>query len=243
MSALMDIAELRARGSDEGRVRVGGRPGSATLTLGYDWAELPTATELAALLPRVPVAAVRLAEPVDLSVLPAHVIVRIIALLRECSSVGAQVTWSLTLGAEQLDLIPHLDHLPAPDRITVAEQGTPSVEEWRSSGNFGLLYFRRGSTFLSVVDQRPESSGEFIVDDPTVIEAFFHCLEGRAWADVIRHPGRAAAARDLVSRGLIMRVGDHCVTLPVHMRSWPLGAALLGGTLASAGKKRDDAAE
>ncbi|MBT2407839.1 MULTISPECIES: DUF5825 family protein [unclassified Streptomyces] len=241
MSALMDIAELRSRGSDEARGAVGGRPASTTLTLGSDWAELPAAIELAALLPRVPVAGVRLAEPVDLSALPGHVIVRIIALLRECSSIGAQVTWSLTLAPEQLDLIPRLDHLPAPERITVLGQGTPSVDEWRSASNFGLLYFRKGPKFLSVVDQRPESSGEIIVDDPTVIDVLLQGLEGCTWADMTRNPGHAAAARYLVDKGLVMRVGDHCVTLPVHMRSWPLGAALLGGTLAAAGKKRDDA--
>jgi hypothetical protein len=231
----MDIGELRARASDEERVSASGRP--ATLTLGSDWAELPVATELATLLPRVPVTGVRLAEPADFSALPGHAIARIIALIRECSSIGARVTWSLILGAGQLDLIPRLDHLPAPDRITVLEKETLSVGEWRSSSNFGLLYFRKGPKFLSVVDQRPESSSRIIVDDPVMIDVFFQGLEGCAWAEVTRNPRCAAAARDLVNKGLVMRVADHCVTLPVHMRSWPVGAALLGGTMASAGKK------
>jgi hypothetical protein len=231
----MDIGELRARASDEGSVTAGGRPAAATLTLGP--AELPAAAELAALLPRVPVAGVRLAEPADFSALPGHAIARVIALIRECSSIGARVTWSLTLGAEQLGLIPRLDHLPAPARITVLEKETLDVGKWRSSSNFGLLYFRKGPKFLSVVDQRPESSSRIIVDDPAMIDVFFQGLQGCAWTEVTRSPLYAAAARDLVSKGLVMRVEDHCVTLPVHMRSWPLGAALLGGTLAAAGKK------
>ncbi|MEJ8651671.1 DUF5825 family protein [Streptomyces sp. MS1.AVA.3] len=241
MSALMEIDELKARGSVEGRVQTGGRP--ATLALGSDWAELPVATELAALLLRVPVAGVQLAEPADFSALPSHTIVRIIALLRECSAIGARVTWSLILGAEQLDLVPFLDHLPAPDSITVLEEGIPSVGEWRSSSNFGLLYFRKGPKFLSVVDQRPESKSLLTVNDPAMMEVFLQGLEGCAWAEVTRNPRYAAAARDLVNKGLVMRVGDHCVTLPVHMRSWPLGVALLGGTLASAGKKSEDFTE
>ncbi|MCX4474585.1 DUF5825 family protein [Micromonospora sp. NBC_01655] len=236
----MDIGELRARASDGGRVPAGARPASSTLTLGSDWAELPAATELAALLPRVPVAGVRLAEPVDLCALPGHAIVRIIALLRECSSIGARVTWSLILGAEQLDLIPRLDHLPAPDRMTVRGREASAVGPWRSTGNFGLLYFRRGPGFLSVVDQRPESGRRVVLDDPAMVDVFVRGLEGCAWAEVTRNPGHAAAARDLVGDGLVLRLGDHCVTLPVHMRSWPLGAALLGGTLASAGKKPDN---
>jgi hypothetical protein len=238
---LMDLGELRARASDEGRVPAGGRPADATLTLGSDGAELPAAGELAALLTRVPVARVRLAEPADFSALPGDEIVRIIALIRECSSIGVRVAWSLILGAEQLDLIPRLDHLPAPDGITVLEKGTLSADEWRSSSTFGLLYFRKGPKFLSVVDQRPESSSRIIMDDPTLMEVFLDALEGRAWAELTRTPQCAAAARDLVDKGLLMRVGDHCVTLPVHMRSWPLGAALLGGTLASAGKKPEGA--
>ncbi|GES33588.1 DUF5825 family protein [Streptomyces angustmyceticus] len=241
MSALMAIDELKTRGSNEGRVPAGGRP--STLALGADWTELPAATELAALLLRVPVAGVQLTEPVDFSALPHHVIVRIIALLRECSAIGARATWSLILRAEQLDLVPRLDHLPAPESITVLEKGVPSVGEWRSSRNFGLLYFRKGPKFLSVVDQRPESKNLITVNDPTMMEVFLQGLEGCAWAEVTRTPQYAAAARDLVNKGLVMRVGDHCVTLPVHMRSWPLGVALLGGTLASAGKKSEDFAE
>ncbi|GII87800.1 hypothetical protein Ssi03_57900 [Sphaerisporangium siamense] len=239
MSALMGIDELRDRGSDERRVPAG-RPATLTLTLGSDWAELPAATELAALLRRVPVAGVWLAEAVDFSALPSHVIVRIVALLRECSSIGARVTWSLILGAEQLGLVPRLDHLPAPDSVTVVGEGTPSVGEWRSAGNFGLFYFRKGPNFLFVVDQRPESSREIVMDDPILRDVFLEAVEGCAWSEVARSSRYAAAARDLVDKGLVMRVGDHCVALPVRMRSWPLGVALLGGTLASAGKKSED---
>ncbi|MDI5961320.1 DUF5825 family protein [Streptantibioticus silvisoli] len=237
--ALMDIDELRTRASGEGRAAAGGRPAGATLTLGSGGAELPLAGELAALLPRVPVAGVRLAEPADLTALPDQAIVRIIALLRECSSIGTRTAWSLTLGAQQLDLIPRLDHLPAPDTITVRENGTSFDGEWRSSRSFGLLYFRKGPKFLSVVDQRPESSSRTIVDDPAMMDVFLQALEARAWAEVTRTAQLTAAAEKLVDQGLIMRFGDHCVTLPVHMRSWPLGSVLLGGTLASAGKKSE----
>lgn len=240
MSTLMDIGELRTRASQEGRVSTGVRPATVTLTLGAAGAELPVASELAALLPRVPVSGVRLAEPADFSTLPGHAIVRIIALIRECSSIGARVTWSLVLNADQLDLIPRLDHLPVPETITVPRDGAPSVDEWRSAGKFGLLYFRKGPKFLAIVDQRPESGSRLIVDDPAMIEVFLRGLEGCAWAELTRTPRDAAAARELLDRGLLLRVGDHCVTLPVHMRSWPLGAALLGGTLASAGKKSDN---
>ncbi|MFI2203094.1 DUF5825 family protein [Streptomyces sp. NPDC020192] len=240
MSTLLDIGELRARAADESRTPAAGRPRAATLTLGADGDGLPAATELAALLPRVPVCGVRLAEPADLSSLPAHTIVRIVALLRECSSIGTPVTWSLIIGADQLGLIPRLDHLPAPETITVVRRGTAPAADWRSGRSFGLLYFRKGPTFLSVVDERPESCGRIVLDDPAPTEVFLRGLEGRSWSELTPTPDHAAAARDLVDRGLLLRLGDQCVTLPVHMRSWPLGAALLGGTLASAGKKKEE---
>jgi hypothetical protein len=229
LSASMDIGELRARASGGEHLSTGGRPATVTLTLGSGGAELPVATELAALLSRVPVAGVRLAEPADFSALPGHAIVRIIALVRECSSSGAPVTWSLVLGAQQLDLLPRLDHLPAPDTITVPAKGTISVGKWRATNNFGIFYFRKGPTFLSVVDRRPESNRQIIVDDPAKIDVFIQGLAGCAWAEVTGEPRSAAAARDLVNEGLVMRVGEHCVTLPVHMRSWPLGVALCTG--------------
>ena len=64
--------------------------------------------------------------------------------------------------------------------ITVLKEGTPSAGEWRSSSNFDLLYFRKGPNFLSVVDQRSESSRRIIVDDPAMMDVFFQALEGCA---------------------------------------------------------------
>ncbi|OWV11963.1 hypothetical protein B5D80_03375 [Micromonospora wenchangensis] len=234
MSTSLTIDDLRAPG---GPAPAGGRP--ATLTL--DPAELPTSGEFAELLTRVPVGGVRLAEPVDLSALPDRTAARIVALLRECSSIGVPVTWSLVLDAERRHLVRHLDHLPAPVRATVRGSGTTAVDSWRSTRTFGLLHFRRGPGFLAVVDQRQRPVRRLVLDDPTRIDVFLRALPGCPWAELTAGPAEAAAARRLVDDGLLLRLGDHCVTLPVHMRSWPLGAALLGGTLASAGKKRDDA--
>ncbi|MGH4036096.1 DUF5825 family protein [Actinomycetota bacterium Odt1-20B] len=218
----------------------GDPPGSATLTLGADGAGLPAATELAGLLPRVPVARVRFAADADFSTLSDQAVVRTIAVLRECSSIGVQVDWSLILDAEQSGLIERLDHLPAPGRITVRDNAAAPTGAWRSTDHFGLLYFRKGPGFLSVVDQRPESTRRVVVDDPALMDVFSRALAGCAWSEVTQDARHAGAARDLVDKGLLLRVGEHCVTLPVHMRTWPLGAALLGGTLAAAGKKLEE---
>ncbi|MBP2334751.1 hypothetical protein JOF41_000929 [Saccharothrix coeruleofusca] len=236
MSAAIDIGELRARSAGG---PAGGRPASATLTLGPDWSGLPAVTELAALLSRVPVSEVRLTAPVDFSTLPGHVISRAVALIRECSSIGARVTWSLALSPERLDVVRQLDHLPAPAGIAVHGRGGGAgrVREWRSSAAFGLFYFRRGPGFLSVLDRRSGPTDRTVLVDRTAIEVFSRGLAGCAWDEVTQDSAHAAAVRELVDRGLVLRVGDHCVTLPIHMRSWPIGTVLLGGTLASAGSK------
>lgn len=235
MNTSIDIHELRAR--SENGVRTAGRPASAALVLGTDGAELPGAAELADLLPRVPVAEVRLTGPADLTGHPERTIVRIIALLRECASVGAPVRWSLTLGADQLDLIRQLDHLPAPTEVTVLGQPAATADDWRSTHTFGLLYFRRGPGFLSVTDRRSGRTDRIVLDDPVAIDVFTRALGGCGWADLTATPEQAATAAELVRDGLILRIGDECVTLPVHMRTWPLGVVLLGGTLAAAGSK------
>lgn len=235
MNTSIDIRELRTRA--ETRARTTGRPASAALVLDTDREELPDAAELAALLPRVPVAEVRLAGPADLARHPERTVVRIISLLRECSSVGARVTWSLALGADQLDLIRQLDHLPAPTEVTVLGKRIMTADDWRATHTFGLLYFRRGPGFLSVIDRRSGRTDRIVLDEPAAVDVLTRALGGCGWADLTTTPGHTAAATDLVRDGLILRVGDQCVTLPVRMRTWPLGVVLLGGTLAAAGSK------
>lgn len=215
----MNLADVRSRAAGTAAGAVAGRPSG--LTLGPDWTELPAASELAALLPRVRVAWVRLAEPVDLTELPDEAVARVVALLRECASIGVEVAWSLTLDEARLDLIPGLDHLPAPERITVAGKGPMPVDRWRSARSFGLFYFRKGPDFISVVDRRPESSSRIIVDDGATMEVFQRCLDACAWSEATRSPEHAAVMRDLIDERMVIRFGDHCVTVPAHMRSWP----------------------
>ncbi|WNV87738.1 DUF5825 family protein [Umezawaea sp. Da 62-37] len=231
MNAFIDISELRAR-STGGSTPERGRPAAAILTLGADGSNLPTAPDLAVLLARVPVAEVRLARPVDLSDPRGGDAARTIALVRECSSVGARVTWSLTSGERTLDVSHLLGHLPAPHDMRVVGGG-----KWRSTDDFGLLYFRRGPGFLSVVDRRSGQSERLVLDDRVVVDVFTRGLEGCPWSELSKDARQAIAAQELVAVGLLLRVGDHYVTLPVHMRSWPMGTVLLGGTLASAGSK------
>ncbi len=239
-SAVLDITRLRTRAAEGSAAPPTGRPAGETLTIAAGTEQPPAATELAALLRCVPVGMVRIARSADLGGADDWTAARILSLVRECSSIGVRVAWSLALKASQLELVQRLDHLPAPENIVFAEQDAVQIPEWRATDHFGLFYFRRGPTFLSVVEQRAESSRRLIVDDPAEMAVLRRCLDGCDWAEFADDERQAAAAAHLVDTGLLLRLGDHCVTLPVHMRSWPIGAKLLTGTLASAGPKRQD---
>lgn len=221
-----------------------GRVASRTLTLGAGGEPLPAASELAALLARVPVGAVHLAEPVDLAEGADQTATRGLAVVRECSSIGVRVIWSLVLGPLQDELVTRLDHLPAPEQVTVPGQGRRPLGEWRSINTFDLFYFRKGPRFLSIVERRAESTRHLIVTDPAEIEVLHRGLDGCTGAELAQDARHLATAGQLVAAGLLLRLGDSYVTLPAHMRSWPIGAKLLTGTLASAGPKQqsDEAA-
>lgn len=240
MSRVIELDELLA--DPEQPALPGSRAATATLRLNGGQS-LPQAADLAKLLSASPVSQVEVVDPLDLSTDSSETIVRTVAVLRECSSLGASVRWALRTSPGQSGLVSLLDHLPAPQRVELAGGGDQHVTPWRSDSYFGLFYFRRGPGFLSVVDQRPESSRRLVIDDPARMAVFRRCLDGCAWAELATEPGTADAAGDLLKAGLLLCPGGevsadaHLVTLPVHMRTWPIGAKLLTGTLASAGPK------
>ncbi|MDB5937335.1 MAG: hypothetical protein JWQ01_4679, partial [Massilia sp.] len=230
MSTVIELDELLA---DPGQPALpGSRAATATLRLNGGQS-LPQAADLAKLLSASPVSQVEFVDPLDLSTDSSATIARTVAVLRECSSLGASVRWTLRTAPGQGGLVGLLDHLPAPQRVEFAGGGDQPVTPWRSDSYFGLFYFRRGPGFLSVVDQRPESGRRLVIDDPARMAVFRRCHDGCAWAELATEPGTADAAGDLLKAGLLLRPGDgasadaHLVTLPVHMRTWPIGSKLL----------------
>jgi Family of unknown function (DUF5825) len=222
MSTAVDLSGLR-------ELALGAGTGVASAKqpwLRLDSAEhdLPSASDLALLLSAAPVRGIRLVEPVDTARLPDLALARVIALLRESASIGVEVVWSLVLDTEHRDLIPRIDHLPTPESITVRGVGPLPLGEWRASRQFGLLHFRRGPGFLSVIDRRPESSSRIVLDDRATMEAFLRCLEPCSWQTLTSDPELAVPAGELLQERLTVRLGDSCVALPVHMRHWPIPA-------------------
>jgi hypothetical protein len=129
--------------------------------------------------------------------------------LREATSVGVWVSWSGVIDSD-LDA-GQLYHLPPPS----------SDSAWRAGHEAGLCYYRIGPGFIQVSDRRPGTPPRQVV------------LDTRAQLDLFTRylvPGPAAdtgsdtdgAHRDLVLGRLLLRIGDHAVTLPHRLLCRPV---------------------
>jgi hypothetical protein len=135
-----------------------------------------------------------------------------VAWLRDSLSEGDVHAWRASgLPAAQVSL---LLHLPPP------ETGGGEHDRWRSAFRRGLCYYRRGPGFVQVKDVRePGRSATFLLDVPEVIEVFLRCLRPTSMTEV-----DPDAAKALIEERLMLRVEDQLVTLPYHMRRWPVPA-------------------
>ncbi|MDF5754395.1 DUF5825 family protein [Spongiactinospora sp. TRM90649] len=135
-----------------------------------------------------------------------------VAWLRDGLSDGDTPRWRVA-GLPEAQ-VPLLLHLPPP------ESADGPHDRWRSGFRLGLCYYRRGPGFVQVKDVRePERSASFVLDVPELVEVFLRCLRPTRAADV--DPDAAGA---LLDERLLLRLGDRLVTLPYHMRRWPVPA-------------------
>ncbi|MFI0450223.1 DUF5825 family protein [Actinomadura sp. 6N118] len=138
--------------------------------------------------------------------------------LREGVGVGAVHTWRGEIVPPiRADL---LCHLPPP-----AGNGN-GAEEWRSRFRVGLCYYRQGPGFVQIKDVRDhDTAATFVIDTPALLTGFLRCLEPTPLADLTLDQQEAAEA--LVNERLLLRLGDHVLTLPYRMKRWPVPAPLV----------------
>ncbi|MFH9347768.1 DUF5825 family protein [Kitasatospora sp. NPDC017646] len=136
-----------------------------------------------------------------------------LAFLRVALEEGVPVRWTASGGGE-LDTAP-LRHLWPPSGFA----GLPA-DPWEEAFRYGLCYFRRGPGFITVKDARAEHDVHLMLDHPDLVTTF---LAGRTPLPVeaLTATQRQAVGL-LIAENLMYRLGDLLLTLPTHMRRWPV---------------------
>lgn len=173
---------------------------------------------------------VALAAPITLTGGDTATALRMVALVRDLTSVGIAIDWTLRLpdraptddddeenrwGAGGWRLISHL-HPPSQVDAGGAGDADAVRTEWADTYFFGRFMYRRGPGFVQVRDRRLGTLNRFTVDDPAYLAAIRTLTPGTPAAAV--RPDVLAAFRD---EGLVWAAGGVALWLPYRVRRWP----------------------
>lgn len=144
----------------------------------------------------------------------------VIRLLREASALAATVRWEVEIAAP----VPiwALAHLPPPWRADGLDR--EDLLAWRRRFRYGMCYYRRGPGFLSVYDGRRDPVSRRTLTDPAAVEALERLL--LPCRSSALSPSLWAVLPDLDRLGLVLRLGDHVMTLPWRPERWPVPCSL-----------------
>ncbi|WP_405825134.1 DUF5825 family protein [Streptomyces sp. NBC_01390] len=167
---------------------------------------------------------VQVHEPVDLTDPDGASAVAVLLVIRELTSHGIAVEWTLrTADPAQWRALSHL-HPPAAvfRASTGAETEGDVVRAWRGSFHIAKCGYRRGPGFLEIRDHRWGSFRRLVVQAPRST-AFQGLLDGV--------PAVASAATERALAGhlrenLLHRVGRHLWWTPYRLRRWPLSTTI-----------------
>lgn len=139
--------------------------------------------------------------------------------LRECQGVGLRVRWRPSREEAAYDMT-LLRHLPPPVE-SPGERG--ELRSWRAGHAYGMLYYRRGPGFVTVMDRRDRAaSARFTLDHADLLSAFETVLEPAPLS------GLSAVHREavglLAAERLAMVSDGWVVALPPRIRRWPVPA-------------------
>ncbi len=164
---------------------------------------------------------VAVTDEVNLSASRGLAVLRFVRFLRDATSAGVWVSWSGKVGKD-LDT-DSLCHLPPPSSQSEGSGPGPSArpQAWRAGHQTGLCYYRAGPGFVQVTDRRPGAlSRQMVLNARPQLEVFTsYLVPGPAPV-----PGdtRTAACLGLIGDRLLMRIGDHAVTLPHRLLCRPV---------------------
>ncbi|MET7474840.1 DUF5825 family protein [Streptomyces sp. NPDC005648] len=167
---------------------------------------------------------VQVHQPVDLTDPDGTSAVAVLVLVRELTSHGIAVDWTLRM--DDPDQWRPLSHLHPPAAVLHGSSGTENDEHvvaaWRGSFHIAKCGYRRGPGFLEIRDHRWGSFRRLVVQDPAST-AFQGLLDGV--------PALASASTERVLRrhlheNLLHRAGRHLWWTPYRLRRWPLSTTI-----------------
>lgn len=172
---------------------------------------------------------VTLDQPVDLTASTATGAAEAVdglAMVRELTSHGFAVRWSLRMAGGPDCPVSSLQHLRPPTTLTLTEAGDAeakaALRTWTSAYYFDQCTYRRGPGFVQVRDRRTGELNLITIDDPAYL-AVLSALEFGAESTEVD----LDIARQFAAEGLVLKVDTLLLWLPYRLRRWPLPTMLV----------------
>ncbi|MFJ9898144.1 DUF5825 family protein [Streptomyces sp. NPDC091280] len=163
-------------------------------------------------------------EPVDLTDQDGGSAVAVLLLVRELTSHGIAVDWTLRM--PEPDRWRALSHLHPPAAVLRGPTGEDIdahvVTAWRDSFHIAKCGYRRGPGFLEIRDHRWNSFRRLVVNAPRS-RAFQGLLDG---VPVVASATTERALAGYLRENLVHRAGRHLWWTPYRLRRWPLSTTI-----------------
>ncbi|MEV6157135.1 DUF5825 family protein [Nonomuraea sp. NPDC052129] len=198
-----DPAAMRVRGMYAGRVNVTGDPLATVSRLAADGVQLA-----------------QLDDMVDLDDPGGAAAVAALAVIRELTSHGIAVDWTLRMSVGPAGWRP-LSHLHPPAAVYAGSAGDGIAAEWRDTFHIAKCGYRLGPGFIEIRDRRTGSFRRLVIRNPNREEAIAPLLRG------IRAASLAPAVTERYLRAdLLHQVGRYVWWTPYRIRRWPLSSTI-----------------
>ncbi|WP_433514311.1 DUF5825 family protein [Nonomuraea sp. CA-143628] len=198
-----DPAAMRVRGMYAGRVNVTGDPLATASRLAADGVQLA-----------------QLDDMVDLDDPGGAAAVAALAVIRELTSHGIAVDWTLRMSVGPDGWRP-LSHLHPPAAVYAGSAGDGIAAEWRDTFHIAKCGYRLGPGFIEIRDRRTGSFRRLVIRNPNREEAIAPLLRG------VRAASLAPTVTERYLRAdLLHQVGRYVWWTPYRIRRWPLSSTI-----------------
>jgi len=199
-----DPAAMQVRGMYAGRVDVTGDPVATVSRLAEDRVQLAQLDDL-----------------VDLDDANGAAAVAALAVIRELTSHGIAVDWTIRMPAGTAAAWRPLSHLHPPAAVYAGSAGDGIAAEWRDTFHIAKCGYRLGPGFIEIRDRRTGSFRRLVIRNPHREEAIAPLLRG------VRATSLSQSVIDRYLRAdLLHQVGRFVWWTPYRIRRWPLSSTI-----------------